>query len=186
MYGGTIIKERLIDLGALKFGEFTLTSGKKSSYYVDMKGAFAASPELLTEIVKELSSRASANKVAGVELGAVPLVVATAYARKIPFVIIRKEGREHGVKSPIIGTVNKGEQIDLIEDVVTTGGSVLRAVNLLREAGAVVNRVICVVDREDGGSALLKENGVDLFPLVRISEVLKDHAAGLLEDSGAL
>ncbi len=169
-----MIKDRLLELGAIKFGEFTLTSGKKSNYYVDMKGAFAGSPELLGELVKEISSKTAAKKVAGVELGAVPIVVATAYAQKIPFIIIRKEGREHGLKNPIIGPIAGGEQIDIIEDVVTTGGSVMRAVKLLREAGAIVNRVICVVDREDGGSALLRENGVDLVPLVRISEVLKD------------
>ncbi len=169
-----MIKDRLLELGAIKFGDFTLTSGKKSSYYVDMKGAFASSPELLSELVKGISDKTGAKKVAGVELGAVPLVVATAYAQKIPFIIIRKEGREHGLKNPIIGPIQKGEQIDIIEDVVTTGGSVLRAVKLLREAGAVVSRVVCVVDREDGGSKLLKENGVDIFPLVKISEVLKD------------
>ncbi|MCL5419863.1 MAG: orotate phosphoribosyltransferase [Candidatus Marsarchaeota archaeon] len=168
-----MIKDLLVDLGAIKFGDFTLTSGKKSTYYVDMKSAFAGSPALLKELTEEISRRLTAGKVAGVELGAVPLVVAAAFARSTPFIIIRKEGREHGLKDPVIGAIASGEEVEIIEDVVTTGGSVLRAVNLLRSRGAVVKKVICVVDREDGGTALLRENGIELVPLVRISELLK-------------
>ena len=167
-----MLKEKLLETSAIKFGDFTLTSGKKSDYYVDIKDA-ATIPELLDEIVSEISGRIRAGIVAGVELGAVPLVVATAVRMKIPYIILRKE-RNHGTKKLIIGEVPKGAEVDLIEDVVTTGNSLLKAVNMLRSNGAKVTRAVCVVDREQGGYDLLKENGVELIPLVRISEIMKE------------
>jgi orotate phosphoribosyltransferase len=159
-------------LEAIKFGNFTLTSGKKSEYYVDIKDA-STNPEFLREVASELAGRVdSGSMVAGVELGAVPLVVATAVKLGVPYLIIRKEERTHGNKETVIGKVEKGRQVDITEDVVTTGNSVLRAVKLLRDKGAIVNKVICVVDREEGGTALLSTNKVDLIPLVRMSEVM--------------
>ena len=76
------------------------------------------------------------------------------------------------MKKLIVGNIEKGMTIDIIEDVVTTGGSVLRAVNILREAGLKVNRVITVVDRENGGKELLSKNGIELISLMRISELM--------------
>ena len=168
----SMIKDMLLDLKAIKFGDFTLTSGKKSKYYVDIKIA-STDPLFLGEAAEELSRRVSSGAmVAGVELGAVPLVVATAVKLSTPYLIIRKEERAHGNKDPIIGNLSAGKQVDVIEDVVTTGNSVLRAIRLLRERGASVDRVICVVDREEGGGELLEKNGIKLIPLVRISEVM--------------
>ena len=167
-----MINEKLLELKAIKFGDFTLTSGKKSKYYVDLKGA-STNPDFLREVADELATRVTPGAmVAGVELGAVPLVVATAIKLKVPYLIIRKEDRTHGNKDPIIGNLEKGKEVELIEDVVTTGGSVLRAVTLLREKGAIVNKVICIVDREEGGTAALERHNVKLVPLVRISEVM--------------
>lgn len=164
-----MLKERLVDMGAIKFGEFTLTSGKKSSYYVDIKDA-ATHPDMLNDISSELAERVSLSKVAGMELGAVPITVATAIRKNIPYLILRKE-RSHGTKKLIIGELEPGEEVELIEDVVTTGGSLLKAATLIRESGGVVKRAICVVDREEGGVELLRENGIELIPVVKISEV---------------
>ena len=169
-----MMRDSLISANAVKFGDFTLTSGKKSSYYVDMKAPVANSPTLLRELAEELAKRVSSKAIAGVELGAVPLLVATAVKLGIPYAIIRKETREHGVKDPIVGSVAPGETVDIIEDVVTTGGSVLRAAKLLRDRGIVVNRAICVVDREEGGAVLLRENGIELVSIVKISEILSN------------
>ena len=173
------IEELLIASGAVKFGNFTLSSGKKSDYYVDIKSAVASSSDLLKEICNRMSEKVTAGKVAGVELGAVPLLAASAYALGLPFVIIRKEEKSHGVKDPIIGSIVAGEEIDIIEDVVTTGASVLRAARLLRGRGAVVKRVICVVDREDTGMDNLREEGIDLVSLSKASEIIKANGAGL-------
>lgn len=164
-----MLKDRLLEAGAIKFGEFVLTSGRKSSYYVDIKDA-ATEPGILDEISTELASRVTLQKIAGMELGAVPITVATAVKKGIPYLVLRKE-RAHGTKKLIIGNLSKGEEVELVEDVVTTGGSLLKAATLIRENGGVVKRAICVVDREEGGKELLRENGIELVPVVRISEV---------------
>lgn len=144
--------EDLISCGALKFGDFTLTSGKKSSYYVDIKKA-SARPEILRHIVQGFSSlNVECDKVAGVELGAVPLIVAYSLERNIPFIIIRKGDREHGTKKKMEGEVIKGERVLLLEDVVTTGGSVISAVDEIEQAGGRVVSILSVVDREEGGT----------------------------------
>ncbi len=167
-----MIKDDLVRLNAIKFGDFTLTSGKKSSYYVDIKAA-ETDPDFLKELAEEISKKVSAKKVGGVELGAVPLVIATALRMGIPYLIIRKQENMHGTRGPFIGSVKEGDRIDIIEDVVTTGNSILRAVKTLRERGAIVERAICIVDREEGGSKLLSDNGIELLALVRISEVME-------------
>ncbi len=109
--------------------------------------------------------------IGGMELGAVPLTVATAIETGKRYVIIRKE-RTHGTKKLIIGTFKPGQVIDLLEDVVTTGGSLLKAAQTLRDAGARVDRAVCVVDREEGALEMLRENGIDLLSLVKVSEIL--------------
>lgn len=165
-----MIKDILIDCGAIKTGEFTLTSGKKSKYYVDIKES-ATDPVILTEIARGFAPLLKSEIVGGMELGAVPLTVATALETGRRYVIIRKE-RTHGTKKLIIGTFKPGQAIDLLEDVVTTGGSLLKAATTLREAGAIVSRALCVVDREEGASEMLRENGIELLSLVKVSEIL--------------
>ncbi len=159
----------LLERKAVKFGDFTLTSGKHSTYYVDIKDA-CTEPAVLGLIVDMLADIIVEKKVAGVELGAVPLLVAVAYSLKIPYVIKRKEIK-HGMKALNIGDINAGEHIDVIEDVVTTGNSLLDCVKFLREKGAIVSRAFCIVDREEGGKLLLEDNGINLIPLLTISEI---------------
>ncbi len=165
-----MLKDMLIRENAVKRGHFVLTSGKESEYYADIKDA-CANPEILKEIVRQISERVRGEGVAGVELGAVPIVVSVAYSLSIPYFIIRKEAK-HGMKKLIIGNLREGMNVDIIEDVVTTGGSVLRAVKLLRESGLKVNRVITVIDREEGGKELLEREGVDLISLLKIKDIL--------------
>ncbi len=168
------LSEKLLEKGAIKFGDFVLTSGKHSKFYVDIKDA-ATDPEVLG-LISEIFTRAiGKTKIAGVELGAVPLLVATAVRKELPYLIIRKE-RKHGTGKLTIGEVEKGEEIEILEDVVTTGGSIMKAVNYLRENGAVVKKAYCVVDREEGGRELLESNNIQLVPLIRISEIMPaDH-----------
>lgn len=96
-----MLSEDLVKSGAIKFGDFILTSGKRSDYYVDIKEA-ATDPNLLSEIASEFSKMIHARKIAGMELGAVPLIVATSLNMGIPYVIVRKE-RSHGTLSLIVG-----------------------------------------------------------------------------------
>ena len=111
--------------------------------------------------------------IAGVAVGGVPLAVATSMVTKKPYAIIRAEEKSHGKKDIIIGNVTDLNVL-LVEDVTTTGGSAMYGINALRDAGARADRVVTVVDREQGAAEMLIKQGVSLFPLVRISEILKE------------
>ena len=164
------IADLLIRHKAIEFGDFTLASGAKSRYYVDVKTAITH-PEFLVAIAQEIATRYEFDVVAGVAIGGVPLAVATALVAQKPFAIIRAEEKDHGKKTLIIGEV-KGKDILLVEDVTTSGGSAMYGISMLRNAGARANRVVTVVDREQGAAATLKKQAIDLYPLVRVSEIL--------------
>lgn len=166
------IGELLVERGAVVFGDFTLTSGKKSSYYVNVKKAYTE-PAVLSVLADAMSSHVKAQRVAGVALGAIPLLIAVSLKTRRPFVMIRKEDREHGTRSSIEGEMRKGEEVDIIEDVTTTGGSVLSAARMLRGSGAVVRRVIAVVDRGEGAAEMLAHEGIELIALVGAGALLE-------------
>jgi orotate phosphoribosyltransferase len=167
-----LLKELLKECGAFKTGEFTLTSGKKSNFYVDIKQA-STSPRILREIAVKMAEHVGdANKIAGMELGAVPLAVALSLECDLPYLIIRKKERVHGTGKLIEGNLSPGDEVLLVEDVTTTGSSVVKAADIIREAQGEVTKVIVVVDREEGASELLLDHKIDLVPLVRVSEML--------------
>ncbi|MFA6333485.1 MAG: orotate phosphoribosyltransferase [Methanoregula sp.] len=164
------LAEMLIRYKAIEFGDFTLASGVKSPYYIDVKTAVTR-PELLSAVAEIIASSHDFDIVAGVAVGGVPLCVATSLAKKTPYAIIRSAGKDHGKKSLIIGDVTNKDVL-LVEDVTTSGGSALYGVNILRAAGARVDRVVTVVDREQGAEAMLASHGVRIIPLVRLHELL--------------
>jgi orotate phosphoribosyltransferase len=135
---------------ALLEGDFVLSSGQRSSFYVD-KYLFSTEPDLLRDVAAALSRELpdGVERLAGVELGAVPLVVATALASGLPYVIVRKSAKEHGTGRGIEGNLEPGERVALIEDVVTTGTQAVRAARVLAEAGAEVVTIVAVLDRRD-------------------------------------
>lgn len=152
-------RERLaarIREAALLEGDFVLSSGRRSSLYVD-KYLFSTDPGLLRDIAAGLEELlpSGVQRLAGVELGAVPLVVAVALQTGMPYVIVRKEAKEHGTARGIEGRLGEGERVALIEDVTTTGTQAVRAARRLVEAGAEVAGVVAVLDRrEEGGEEL--------------------------------
>jgi len=161
----------LLEAGAVRFGDFTLTSGEHSDVYIDVKRAWTE-PARLEVLARALAARVgSAERLAGMELGAVPLVVATALRTGRPYVVLRKATTEHGTRQPFEGDVPTGAHVLLIEDVSTTGGSSVRSVEILRGAGASVERALVVVDREAGARERLAAAGVRLEPLVTMSEL---------------
>jgi len=165
--------QQLKEVGAIKFGRFVLTSGAISDYYIDIKKA-STDPKTLKHIAEEMSQYTKGyDLLAGMELGAVPLVVALALETNIPYVIIRKEKREHGTGKQIEGGDVKGKNVLLVEDVTTSGGSVVKSIQILRENHAEVDKVLTVVDREAGATDILKKLDVDFIPLVTVSEILK-------------
>jgi len=161
---------------AIKFGDFTLASGKKSKYYIDIKMA-STNPQILKQIACQVfdiikSSPIPAEYIGCVALGGVPIAVAVSLETGLPLIIIRKEAKEYGTKGQIVGGFKPGMSVLMLEDVATTGGSVLKAIRLLRDEGLVIRQVIVVVDREEGAAQALRDNNVELIPLVRISELL--------------
>ncbi len=166
----TNIQELLIESGAIRFGDFTLASGAKSTYYVDIKTA-ATDPGLLGAIGAAIAGAADFDVVAGVAVGAVPIAVATSLSSGKPYAIIRKSGKGYGLSGMIIGDVLE-KKVLLVEDVTTSGGSVLYGIEALRSAGATVVGVVTVVDRAQGARAALADVGVSLVPLVSISDIL--------------
>lgn len=161
----------LIQYKAIETGDFTLASGAKSTYYIDVKTA-VTHPDLLNAIAKLVTKSHEFDVVAGVAVGGVPLAVATALAAKKPYAIIRAAEKNHGKKEMIIGNV-RNKRVLLIEDVTTSGGSALYGIETLRTAGAQADLVVTVVDREEGAEALLSKQGIEFRSLVRVSELLK-------------
>ncbi len=165
------VVDLLLGAGAVRFGRFTLTSGQTSDVYVDVKRAWT-DPARLSLLARALAARAGAEpRLGGMELGAVPLVVATALLLGRPFVVLRKQPRDHGTRQAFEGELSAGDAVLLIEDVASTGGSSLRSVEILREHGAVVERAIVVVDREMGARERLATAGVRLEALATLSDL---------------
>ena len=165
------LADLLIRNKAIEFGEFTLASGKKSTYYIDVKSA-VTNPELLCAIASAIAQKYTFDTVAGVAVGGVPLAVATAINAEKPYAIIRAAEKSHGKKDVIIGNV-RDRDVLLVEDVTTSGGSALYGIDALRAAGAHADRVVTVVDREQGATEMLRQKGISLLPLVTVSEILK-------------
>ena len=158
---------------AVRFGEFELAHGGTSDYYVD-KYLFETDPHCLRLIASAFADRVEETTLAGVALGAVPLVAATSVETGNPYVIARKAAKEYGTGNRIEGRLEPGERVVVIEDIATTGTSAIEAVEALREAGAVVERVIVVVDREEGARENLAEIGVTLEALLTATDLLAD------------
>ena len=170
------LTQALKDCGALQFGDFTLASGARSSYYVDIKKA-STNPKVLYLISHLMAIRMQdlnirPDRIAGVVLGSVPLAAALSLATGVPYVMIRKEKKDHGTGKLIEGDLEAGDRVLVVEDVITTAGSSIKAIETLRAAGAVVTDVISVIDREGGGRENLAEAGVDFHPLVKASDLV--------------
>lgn len=183
----SIIREK-----SWKEGEFTLTSGKKSNFYIDCKqttlsaeGAYLCGT-LMYNIIRE-SGVDKIEAVGGMTLGADPLVTAVSIASylakdPIPAFIIRKEPKGHGTSAWLEGVSNipDGAMVALVEDVVTTAGTLLKAIKRTEEAGYKVNMVITVVDRQEGGREVLADAGYELKSLFTKQEI---RAGGVFPDA---
>ena len=162
----TIIKDF-----AVQRGHFTLTSGKTSDYYIDIK-KLITDPTSLTHVTDMISSRINdVDKIAGVELGSVPLISVVSVKKNLPMIIIRKQTKEHGTKVPFEGSIQKGDKIAIIEDVTTTGDSVIRCIDLLKIHGAKIQSVIRVVDRNEGAKEKIEKLGIKFEYLANLEDL---------------
>jgi orotate phosphoribosyltransferase len=158
-------------------GDFVLRSGRRSRYYLD-KYRFETEPRLLRELGERIAARAveaapTAVRLAGPELGAVALTAAASLASGLPFLIVRNEGKEYGTARRVEGDYSAGEEVCLVEDVVTSGGAAVTAVEALRAEGLECRTAVCVVDREEGGAVALASHAVRLVPIFRARDVLE-------------
>ena len=170
--------DALRESGAVQFGEFELAHGGTSEYYVD-KYLFETDPDCLEVVADAFAARVDEDdKLAGVALGAVPLAAATSISAGVPYVIARKQRKEYGTGNVVEGRLEEGEEVVVLEDIVTTGTSLVDAVEALREAGATVERALVVVDREEGGRENVEDAGVEMEALVTASELLADRDSG--------
>ena len=166
-----MIKEK-----AYRKGEFKLSSGKTSEHYVNCKPV-TLTGRGLTLVSLLMLKEVKTKVVGGLTLGADPLVsgvslVSALDGRLIDALIIRKEPKGHGTGAWIEGPLpSEGTKITVLEDVVTTGGSAIKAAEKLREAGYVVDSVVSIVDRQEGGNDAMMELGLKLYSLFKLSEL---------------
>lgn len=147
-------------------GTFTLRSGLTATEYFD-KYRFESDPKLLLRIAEAMADLvpAGVDYLAGVELGGVPLATALSQVTGVPAVFVRKAAKEYGTRQIAEGANVSGARLAVVEDVVTTGGALLAACRSLRDEGATLAEVLCVVDREQGGPEALAAEGLTLRPL---------------------
>jgi len=167
--------ELLRNKEVVKFGKFTLSSGKESDYYVNMKMA-VTDPKILKAIAKIVSNSINPekiDKIAGPALGAVPIATAISLESEIPMLMIRKAKKGYGTSKIIEGTLEKGDLVVVVEDVTTTGNSLLKAVKAIEENGGDVKRAVVIVDRDEGAIENLEKEGILLEPLLSINDFKK-------------
>lgn len=158
---------RAIADAALLRGTFTLRSGRTSSYYLD-KYRFSTRPEVLgplSHLFAERIARIAADcgrvdRLAGAELGGIPLVAATCLVSGHPTLFVRNAKKDYGTAKQLEGVVNPGDKVVFLEDVATTGGQALEAVGVLRAAGAEVVAIICTIDRLEGARENIEKAGI--------------------------
>lgn len=142
---------RIAEVSLLK-GEFTLRSGRTSHYYLD-KYLFSTQADVLEALGKMFAERltgTSINKLAGAELGGIPLVTTASLASGLPCIFIRNQKKDYGTAKQLEGKLEEGDQVALLEDVCTTGGQILEAAKVIEELGAKVVKIIGTIDREEG------------------------------------
>ena len=157
-------------------GDFVLRSGRRSNYYFD-KYRFETRPEVLAPLGEYIAATVAehepdAVRLAAPQLGAIVVAAAASLSSQLPFLIVRDNAKEYGTANRIEGVFSPGERVCLIEDVVTSGGALIEALEAVREAGLECRIAVCVLDREEGGADALARRGARLVPLFRAGELL--------------
>lgn len=170
----TKIAKALCDAEVIKFGEFTMVSGRKSPVYIDMRvlPSFPSSFNIVVEELAKIVKKLGVKVVAGAETAGIPLAAGIALKSNMPMVYVRKSPKRYGTMSMIEGVIKKGDKVALVDDIATDGKSKIRFIDGIRVADGKVNDVIIVLDREQGTKDTLAEVDAELHSLITLRELL--------------
>ncbi|HZM22915.1 MAG TPA: orotate phosphoribosyltransferase [Anaerolineales bacterium] len=179
--GQTILDANLVSLadgllsaGCIKFGDFTLKSGLKSPFYIDLR-QIISHPKLLAEVAQAylpLISNLQFSRIAGLPYAAIPIATAISLVGNYPMIYPRKEAKSYGTKAEIEGEYHAGETVLVIDDLATTGGSKFEAIEKLTGVGLVVKDIVVLVDRQSGAKESLEQAGYFMHAVLTISQLL--------------
>lgn len=173
-----MLEQLILDMYAvdmIKFGEFTLKSGKKSYVYADIRTAISH-PKIFTTLCDLIYSKMQGltyDSICGVPYSALTFASGIAYAHQIPMLLKRKEAKEYGTKKILEGNYQAGDTCLVIEDVVTTGMSIGETTVVLEEVGLKVQDIVCFINRNQGGQERLTEQGYTLHSIIDLYQVLE-------------
>jgi len=180
----------LIKNNAIKFGDYILASGKKSPYYIDLRQTIS-SPITMDWIANSLSriilneiGRDKIDRILGVPTAGVPFATVVSQKLSIPLIYYRQARKEHGVRKKVEGLLERNDRVLVIDDLITTGESVIEAAEVVRDQGGVVNELVVLLDREQGGPERLRASRIEPHVLFKISNAMTWlHSVGLIEDA---
>ena len=169
------IAKALADAKVVKFGEFTLASGLKSPIYVDLRvlPSYPESMQIVAEELVKVVKKIKPDVVAGAETAGIPLSTAISIKTKIPMIYVRKRPKSYGTMEMIEGVLKKNAKVVLVDDMATNAFSKLNFIQGIRQAGGIVNDVVIVLDREQGGVEALAKESVKLHSLITLKELLQ-------------
>ena len=180
------IAKALVDANVVKFGDFTLASGIKSPIYVNLR-VVPSYPESFATVTSELSKfvkKIKPDVVAGAETAGIPLAAAISLKTKIPMIYVRKRPKGYGMNQLIEGDLKQNQKVVLVDDMATNAFSKLAFIEGIRQAGGIVNDVVIVLDREQGGTEALAKENVKLHSLITLKELLNYmNINNMIEDS---
>jgi orotate phosphoribosyltransferase len=179
----------LIKNNAIKFGDYILTSGKRSPYYIDLRQTISSPITMdwiansLTRIIINEIGRDKIDRILGVPTAGIPFATVVSQKLGLPLIYYRQARKEHGVRKKVEGILERNDRVLVVDDLITTGESVIEAAEVVRDQGGVVNELVVLLDREQGGQDRLRTSRIEPHILFKISDAMTWlHAVGLIGD----